>query len=302
VKITASAPAKVNLSLFLGELRDDGRHELVTLFESVSLFDELCVEEFTCGGDRVICRGVSGPNLVADAVEALRGRGWNAKPLRIEIAKRIPVAAGMGGGSADAGALLRIAPRLAPVPPAEVDAVAAALGADVPAQLAPGLALGTGAGDVVEPREPLAPHALVIVPLAAQLSTAAVYAEADRRGLPRSSEALDRLLGELDQALVSDAVLPASLLVNDLEPAARALCPAIDGALDAVRTSADHALVCGSGPTVAGVFWGEEGGARAERAAAALRERFPSAIAVAPVSSRASGKMLRRVSNPEIIE
>jgi 4-diphosphocytidyl-2-C-methyl-D-erythritol kinase len=235
---------------------------------------------------------------VAGAVEALRGRGWNAKPLRIEIVKRIPVAAGMGGGSADAGALLRIAPRLAPVPAAEVDAVAAALGADVPAQLAPGLALGTGAGDVVEPRQPLAPHALVIVPLAAQLSTAAVYAEADRLGSPRSSEELDRLLGELDRALLSDAVLPAPMLVNDLEPAARALCPAIDGTLDAIRaTGADHALVCGSGPTVAGVFWGDESGARAERAAEALSE-FPGAIAVIPVSSRASGKMLRRVSNP----
>jgi len=292
-RVTELAPGKVNLALFVGPPRADGRHELVTVFESVSLFDELCVEEFSCGGDRVICRGVSGRNLVADAVEALRGRGWNAKPLRIEIVKRIPVAAGMGGGSADAGALLRIAPRLAPVPAAEVDAVAAALGADVPAQLAPGLALATGAGDVVEPRQPLAPHALVIAPLAAQLSTAAVYAEADRRGLPRSSEELNRLLAGLDRALVSGAVLPASLLVNDLEPAARALCPAIDGALDAIRaTRADHVLVCGSGPTVAGVFWGEAGGARAALAAEALRGRFPGVIAVDPVSSQASGKML----------
>lgn len=294
-RLTELAPGKVNLGLFLGPLRADGRHELVTVFESVSLFDELCVEEFSCGGDRVICRGVDGPNLVLNAVEALRGRGWDAKPLRIEIVKRIPVAAGMGGGSADAAALLRVAPRLAPVREADVRTVAAELGADVPAQLAPGLALGTGAGDVVEPRAPLASHALAIIPLAARLSTAAVYAEADRLGLARPPEELAELLRELDQSLVADAELPADLLVNDLEPAARALCPAIEGALDAVRAAgADHAIVCGSGPTVAGVYWGEDGGTRAERAAEGLRAQFSGAIAVLPVSSQASGKIAVR--------
>jgi 4-diphosphocytidyl-2-C-methyl-D-erythritol kinase len=281
--------------LFLGPLRPDGRHELMTVFESVSLFDELCVEEFTCGGDRVICRGVNGPNLVAGALAALRGRGWNAKPLRIEIVKRIPVAAGMGGGSADAAALLRIAQKLAPVAAAEVNAVAAELGADVPAQLAPGLALGTGAGDVVQPRQALAPHALVVVPLPAQLPTPTVYAEADRLGLPRAGAELETLLEALDRALLEDAVLPAELLVNDLEPAARALCPAVDGALDAVRAfEADGAFVCGSGPTVAGVYWGEDGAERAERAAHGLRARFPGATAVLPVSSQAYGKIRGR--------
>jgi 4-diphosphocytidyl-2-C-methyl-D-erythritol kinase len=290
--LTELAPGKVNLSLFLGPPRPDGRHELVTVFESVSLFDELCVEEFTCGSDRVICRGVDGPNLVADAVEALRGQGWDAKPLRIEIVKRIPVAAGMGGGSADAAALLRLAPQLAPVSAAAVDALAAELGADVPAQLEPGLALGLGVGDVVQPRAALAPHAFVVVPLQAQLSTAAVYAEADRRGLPRSREEVEEWSGELDRALQRDARLPDALLVNDLEPAARALCPAIDGALDAVRgTGADQVLVCGSGPTVAGVYWGQDGAMRADRGADGLRDRFPGAIAADPVSSQAFGKI-----------
>jgi 4-diphosphocytidyl-2-C-methyl-D-erythritol kinase len=294
-QLTELAPAKVNLGLFLGPLRPDGRHELVTVFESVSLCDELSVTARADGPDEVICAGVDGPNLVGKAVDALRGRGWKAKPLLVEIVKRIPVAAGMGGGSADAAALLRIAPRLAPVAAAEVDAVAGELGADVPAQLAPGLALGSGAGDVVQPRPALAPHALVIVPLQAQLSTATVYAEADRLGLPRAAEELERLRGALDRALLRDAVLPAELLVNDLEPAARSLCPAVGGALDAVRAcGADAALVCGSGPTVAGVYWGGDGGARAERAAGGLRAQFPDTIAVLPVSSQASGKIRMR--------
>lgn len=294
-RLTELAPGKVNLGLFLGPPRADGRHELVTMFESVSLFDELLVEEFSCGKDRVICRGVRGPNLVADAVQALRERGWEAMPLRIEIVKRIPVAAGMGGGSADAAALLRIAPQLAPVPVAEVEAIAAGLGADVPAQLAPGVSLGTGAGDVIARRGPLAAHALTIIQLPTQLSTAAVFAEADRQGLARSSDELERLLEAVERALVDGGELPDQLLVNDLEPAARALCPAIEAALDAVRAAgADHALVCGSGPTVAGLYWGQDGGRRAELAGQELNGRFPGTIAVAPVTSQASGKIRAR--------
>lgn len=291
-RLTELAPGKVNLSLFLGPPRADGRHELATVFESVSLFDELRVEEFSCGGDRVICRGVEGPNLVFLALEGLRERGWDPPPLRIEIVKRIPVAAGMGGGSADAAALLRIAPQLARVPDGAVAGLAAELGADVPAQLTPGLALGSGAGEVVSAQPPLAPHMFVIVPLALELSTADVYAEADRLGLPRSPEELAARLDEIDQALEEGARLADGLVVNDLEPAARSLCPAIDQVLAAVRESgADQALVSGSGPTVAGVFWGEDCERRAEHAAVALRGSYRGAVMVAPVSSRASGKI-----------
>ena len=102
------APAKINLCLYLGPTRDDGRHELVTLFDAVSLYDDLAVTE--APGDEVLCEDVSGPNLVAEALGALREAGWGAPPVRVSIAKRIPVAAGMGGGSADAAALLRLAP------------------------------------------------------------------------------------------------------------------------------------------------------------------------------------------------
>jgi 4-diphosphocytidyl-2-C-methyl-D-erythritol kinase len=144
------APAKINLCLYLGPTRDDGRHELVTLFDAVSLFDELELEVAAAGGDDVVCEGVSGPNLIAEALAALRAGGWAAPPVRVTITKRIPVAAGMGGGSADAAALLRVAPRLAPVAVDALRAIAAGLGADVPSQLRPGPWLGTGAGEELE--------------------------------------------------------------------------------------------------------------------------------------------------------
>jgi 4-diphosphocytidyl-2-C-methyl-D-erythritol kinase len=286
------APAKVNLCLFLGPLREDSRHELVTLFESVSLCDELVIDEAAGAADEVVCPGVAGPNLVEDALAGLRARGWDAPPVKVEIAKLIPVAGGMGGGSADAAALVRIAPRLAPISDVELAELAASLGTDVPAQLRPGLALGIGAGDLVRPLPPLAPHVLVIVPLDQQLSTAAVYAEADRLGLPRGREELEAQLSEVERTVHADAPLPRSLLVNDLEPAARSLCPAIAGALDSVwETGADQALLCGSGPTVAGLYWGDDGAVRAEQAPRELRRRFPGARAVVPLSSQPSGKI-----------
>ncbi len=151
------APGKINLCLFLGPARADGRHELVTVFESVSLFDELTLT--VASEDQVVCPEVRGPNLVTEAIRLLREHGWDGPPVRIEIAKRIPLAAGMAGGSADAAAALRLAAHLAPLPERTAVEIAAALGSDVPSQLTPGLALGTGAGDSIERLPAVAPHA-----------------------------------------------------------------------------------------------------------------------------------------------
>jgi 4-diphosphocytidyl-2-C-methyl-D-erythritol kinase len=281
VKLVALAPAKVNLCLFLGPTRDDGRHELVTLFESVSLADELTLETET-EHDAVVCRDVPEPNLVTRALGQLRARGWDGPPVSIEVVKRIPVAAGMGGGSADAAAALRLASQLAPGRPEELFAVAGSLGSDVPSQLMPGLTVGTGAGDEIEPYGPLASHAFVIVPQSVRLSTADVYREADRLGLPRVADELSRLYPALVGALRPGGRLDDALLVNDLEPAALSLCPSIGEALDAVRAAgADHAIVCGSGPTVAGLYWGSDAAARAEAAAASLA----GAVAAVPVGA-----------------
>ena len=102
-----TAPAKLNLCLYLGAARDDGLHELCSLFEPLTLADRIEVGE--AARDEVICAGVEGENLAERALAALRERGWDGPPLRIEIEKRIPVAAGLGGGSADAAAVLRLA-------------------------------------------------------------------------------------------------------------------------------------------------------------------------------------------------
>ena len=273
MRLRALAPAKVNLCLFMGGTRDDGRHELVTLLESITLADELCLRTLDEGRpDEVACPGVESPNLASAALSALRGRGWAGPPVQVQIRKRIPVAGGMGGGSADAAAVLRLATELAPGRPEEIAEIASSLGADVPSQLAPGLVLGTGAGDEVEPLLPLAQHALVIVPQGASLATADVYREADRLGLARDPSELRVLHDRLVAALAPGATLPPELLANDLQRASVSLCPAIVDALEAVRaTGADAALVCGSGPTVAGIFWDT---GRAEAAGAEIARRF----------------------------
>lgn len=280
MKFVARAPGKVNLCLFLGPVRADGRHDLVTVFESVSLADSISVTPAPASAsDEVVCPGVSGVNIVGQAVAGLRERGWNGPPVRVAIDKRIPVAGGMGGGSADAAALLRMAPTIAPVPVGVVEELAASLGADVPSQLVAGVALGTGAGDVVERLGPLPPHAFVIVPQDSfGLATVAVYREADRLGLPRDeSDLADRL-----RAVRAGGMPP---LVNDLEPAALSLRPEIAGALDAVRgAGAVHAMVSGSGPTVFGLFTGPDGLSRADAAAHGLADRYPGATSAAPVS------------------
>ena len=281
--------AKINLGLFIGPSRPhDGRHELVTVMQSISLADELTLETRASGADEVICPGVEGPNLVGAAIAGLRERGWDGPPVRIEVRKQIPVAAGMGGGSADAACALRLAAAAAPLPaPPVVSELAAALGADVPSQLQPGLVLGTGAGDLVETVPAIAPHALVIVPLPAALSTVAVYAEADRLGLGRRPEELRENLTRLRAALTAGAQLPPELIRNDLEAAARSLCPPIDEAIAAVwGLGADHVFVSGSGPTVAGLWWA---GSKAEEVAAALAGRYPGASAAMPADGVFAG-------------
>ncbi len=286
MRLRARAPGKVNLCLFLGAPRGDGLHELVTLFESVSLCDELVLSPAAGGEDEVVCAGVEDPNLALLALRALRERGWDAPPVRIEIEKRIPIAGGMAGGSADAAAALRMAVELAPGRPEEIVEIAASLGCDVPAQLAPGLVLGTGAGDNVEPLFPVAQHALVIVPQRSPLAAAAVYRQADLLGLRREAGELEALVSELRHAVAPDERLPSELLVNDLEPAAVSLCPPIAAALGAIRAAgADEAFVSGSGPTAAGLYWGPDGPQRASAAAAELAIRYPGTISAVPVSA-----------------
>jgi 4-diphosphocytidyl-2-C-methyl-D-erythritol kinase len=287
--LRARAPGKVNLCLLLGPTRADGLHELVSVVESVSLADEIELRPASgAAGDEVICPGVEGPNLAARALAGFReATGWDAGPQRVTIAKRVPVAAGMAGGSADAAATLRLAARAAGGDGELVlERLAVGLGADVPAALAPGAALVSGAGEQVRRLEPLEKHALLVLPSSRRLATPAVFAEADRLGLSRSEADLAHRLEEVEARFAGDRRVAGELVHNDLEPAARSLCPDIDPALAAARAcGADHALVSGSGPTVVGVFVGRGAYERAGGAVGELDARFPGACAVRPVDA-----------------
>jgi 4-diphosphocytidyl-2-C-methyl-D-erythritol kinase len=252
---------------------------------SITLCDELDCSD--AERDETVCPGVEGPNLVTAAIAAFRAQtGWDGPAQRIEIVKRIPVSAGMGGGSADAAAALRLLARRSGLgDPQTLIGLAAALGSDVPSQLRPGHTLVSGAGEQVAPLAEAA-FGLLVLPSRATLSTAAVYREADRLGLARSAV-------ELAQLAQRD---PLELRgVNDLEPAALSLEPSIADALASAREAgATRAMVCGSGPTVIGLF---DDADAAARAALALRAAGVDARAARPFpgSAIAHGAAARRV-------
>jgi 4-diphosphocytidyl-2-C-methyl-D-erythritol kinase len=230
--------AKLNLGLRVGHPRADGLHPLCSIFASIELADEVYVE--AADADRVECPGVDGPNLAEAALSAYRARVPSLPPLSVRIEKRIPVAAGLGGGSADAAAALRAANRIAgePLDAPALRELGASLGSDVPSQIEPRHALVSGVGELVEPIQ-LPVRSAVLVPQAEGLSTAAVYAEFDRLGLGRA-------------ALDSEGLLAA--LENDLQPAALSLRPELADVLARLEAAGAPALVSGSGPTCFALF------------------------------------------------
>jgi 4-diphosphocytidyl-2-C-methyl-D-erythritol kinase len=272
------APAKLNLCLFLGPARADGLHEIRSIFTPLLLADRIVVED--AEADEVICPGVEGPNLAEAALAGLRAGGWAHAPVRVEIDKRIPVAAGLGGGSADAAAVLRLGA-------GEVGGLAelaAQLGADVPSQLKPALALVGGAGERVEPL-PTAPEVGVVGIPGEGLAAGDVYTEADRLELGRSEADLAGIEERL-RATAGGGASPldyAELLRNDLEPAVLSLRPEVEEQLAALREAgADVAMVAGSGPTVVGLF-GDVAGADS------AASKLPPAFADAFVTSTGPG-------------
>ncbi|MES4886825.1 4-(cytidine 5'-diphospho)-2-C-methyl-D-erythritol kinase [Streptomyces sp. NPDC096012] len=276
MSVTVRVPAKVNVRLAVGAARPDGFHDLANVFLAVGLYDEVTVTpadelRVTCEGPDAAQVPLDRGNLAARAAIALAARRGLEPAVHLHIAKDIPVAGGMAGGSADgAGALLACdalwgtgASR------AELLDICAELGSDVPFSLVGGAALGVGRGERLTPLEAGGTFHWVFAMAERGLSTPAVFREFDRlaagRDIPEpvASPALLEALAEGDPDALAAAVS------NDLQPAALSLFPELAGTLDAGRAAgALTALVSGSGPTTA--FLTRDAGT-AEKVAQALR-------------------------------
>ena len=256
---TVRAYAKVNLALVVGPARSDGRHEVVTLLQRIDLHDDVTLD----ASDELVIEGFPADTIVRSALESLAGAAHVEPRWRVRIEKRIPVAAGLGGGSSDAATALALANRTLPQP-LEAEALhdlAAGLGADVPFFLHPGPALATGIGiDLSALELPQDFWVVVVLPEGeAKRSTAEVYAAYDESGAEQG-------FGERRTALLeglAEVRRPrdlAKLPLNDL-----ASSPVSEELLSQGAFRAD---VTGAGPALYGLFMQR---ATAERAAVALR-------------------------------
>jgi 4-diphosphocytidyl-2-C-methyl-D-erythritol kinase len=279
-QLRVEAPAKVNLVLELMGLLPDGYTEIQTIFQTLDLADtlELSVlgagEGITLDVDRELdCAPED--NLVWRAARAFLDRAGLDKGLAIRLEKRVPHGAGLGGGSSDAAAMLRALEDLFPraLSPAEVEAIAASLGADVPYFLEGGLALGTGRGDQLQLLPELSPLWLVLVRKGDPLGTAEVYRKA-REGLTRRDVApnIRRFFCHLREA--GDAAPP---VWNDLQAAAVELQPAIGELIEDLAGLGGQAVMTGSGSAVFAIFPDERG---ARMAAGDIERRWPEAWVV----------------------
>lgn len=259
--VRVRVPAKVNLCLGVGPLRSDGYHPLATVYQTVGLHDELVLRpagsrSVEVVGDGEPVRGVpTGPaNLAWRALDVLGQHHRTRLDVAIEVHKRIPVAGGLAGGSADAAAALVGADALFRLGTsrAALLELGGRLGSDVPFCLLGGTASGEGRGELVAPVPTVGEFWWALVTDPEGLSTAAVYAEFDRLTAGRSLPEPD-VPGELLHALeAGDIRRLGAALTNDLQPAALALRPALAGLLEAgLASSAYGGLVSGSGPTVA---------------------------------------------------
>ena len=254
------APAKINLHLGVGALRADGFHELVTVFQAVDLVDEITAEQGTGLSVRVTGTGADGlpngpDNLAWRAASLLAEHAQLPPDAELSIAKNIPVSGGMAGGSADAAGTLLACAALWQTGSSRSELVrlAAELGSDVPFALTGGTALGTGRGELLTPVLTTGQFSWVLALSSTGLSTPAVYRELDRQradGIaPDPAGSPDALL---DALRAGDPGRVGAELVNDLQPAALALAPALRRTLDTGRElGAIAGIVSGSGPTCA---------------------------------------------------
>jgi 4-diphosphocytidyl-2-C-methyl-D-erythritol kinase len=292
VSVTVRVPAKVNVQLAVGAARPDGFHDLANVFLAVGLYDEVTVTEadelrVTCAGPDAAQVPLDRTNLAARAAIALAGRYGRSPDVHIHIAKDIPVAGGMAGGSADGAGALVACDALWGTGASrdELLGICAELGSDVPFSLAGGAALGTGRGEKLTPLEVGGTFHWVFAVADGGLSTPAVYGEFDRlaegRDIP-APVASEDLLAALTKG---DAAALAAALSNDLQPAALSLRPSLADTLAAGRAAGALAgLVSGSGPTTAFLAADAESAAEVARALLASGTCRAARVAESPAT------------------
>jgi 4-diphosphocytidyl-2-C-methyl-D-erythritol kinase len=262
--ITVRVPGKVNLYLAVGDRREDGYHELTTVFHAVSLLDEVTVRNADVLSLEMVGEGADSlpaneRNLAWQAAELMAEHVGRAPDVAITVEKSIPVAGGMAGGSADAAAVLVAMNSLweLGVPRRDLHTLAARLGSDVPFALHGGTALGTGRGEELATVLARSTFHWVLAFADGGLSTPAVFAEIDRlreskdgdRSLPPALEDPEPVLAALASG---DPAALAPLLGNDLQPASLSLDPGLRRTLRAgTEAGALAGIVTGSGPTCA---------------------------------------------------
>ena len=259
------APGKVNLFMRVGGVQSDGYHDVATAYQAVSLYEDVRAwpdDEFSVvfgGSIDTSALTTDASNLAIKAAKLLARTAGVPGGVHLEIDKHVPIAGGMGGGSADAAATLVACDAMwgTALSKEELHALAAKLGADVPFSLAGGTAIGTGRGDRLSPALATGSFHWVLAVAEFGLSTPGVYRELDRRrdeepGFDRveSSPTVDTAV--LQALRAGDALLLADALHNDLQAAALGLAPGLGGILELGESHGALAgIVSGSGPTVA---------------------------------------------------
>lgn len=272
-RLALRAPAKLNLGLRVTGRRADGYHELDSLFVPLELADSLVVELGGAPGIRLALSGDASAGVPGDA----RNLAWRAAAaflseagrelgIALTLTKRVPSPAGLGGGSSDAGAVLRALAALAPdaVPPDRLEAVALRLGADVPYFLSPRPARVMGIGERVAPLSGLPALPVLLAKPDGGLDTSAVYAAFDASTAltrPMATPNLAALLDLREEAGATRAHWPEAsdrlreLVVNDLEPAATRLSPQVAKLREELTATGARAVgMSGSGPTMYAIF------------------------------------------------
>jgi 4-diphosphocytidyl-2-C-methyl-D-erythritol kinase len=267
--VVTRVPGKVNLQLSVGPLGHDGFHEVTTVFQAISLFDDVTVSEGKSGsGTTISISGQTATGVPADAsnlairVAQLMIKKYELPPdLDIKLKKEIPVAGGMAGGSADAAGVIVGLDSLYELGLAkdEMEKIASQIGSDVPFSLTGGVAIGTGRGDQITTALVKGSYTWVLALSSQGLSTPAVYQECDRlrEGLSIASPQVSEPLMQALRAGDSKAL--GKSLLNDLQAAACSLRPALRLVLDVgIDYGALGGIVSGSGPTVAFLVSDEE--------------------------------------------